>query len=439
MFDTQQPPIARRRLLGALALAAAALVAACGGGGGDDVATVEDEFTFIDTAGRLALADHDQAMVHLHDLDSGALAGSFPVAGPAATLYASPGGRYAVALQRPQDRVQFVDGGIWQEDHGEHLHDYKEAGRLMPFSITGPQPTHYDVQHGRQAAVFMDGRANVMPVQNASVQLFTDASVAAGRLEASLDLPIAIHGLAEPLDDTLLAAHRADDAGDTLPTHLQRFDRSGAGYVAGPLVQTRCDGMHGSYTSGRITAAGCLDGLLVVKHTATGLEDTRVATASRVGTVAGHPKLPGHFIGISNVGTGATATTRFYAVDGAAGTSVEMAPTGWTPAQVRRAHGFDRSGQKFFILDNLGTLHVMQRQDNAWVTAAQLPTVIASPAAGTGVPLTSFAANGARDEIYLSDPVTQQIVVVDSSALTVQQRIPVGMKVSSMTWLGIAR
>lgn len=42
----------------------------------------------------------------------------------------SPRGRCAVLMQRTQDRVQSVDGGIWQEKHGDHLDDVKQAARL---------------------------------------------------------------------------------------------------------------------------------------------------------------------------------------------------------------------------------------------------------------------------------------------------------------------
>ena len=83
---------------------------------------------------------------------------NIPLANPPSAVYASPGRRYALAFQRPQDTVQIADAGIWQEDHGDHLHDYKAAPKLLSFRITGPQPTHYDDRAG-QASIFMDGRA----------------------------------------------------------------------------------------------------------------------------------------------------------------------------------------------------------------------------------------------------------------------------------------
>ncbi|MCS7101726.1 MAG: hypothetical protein NZL99_08535, partial [Burkholderiaceae bacterium] len=77
---------------------------------------------FIDTAGRLALAEFAAATLRILDLDSGTIEASYTMDNPPSAVYASPGGRYAVVVQRTQDRVQFVDGGIWQEDHGDHLH-----------------------------------------------------------------------------------------------------------------------------------------------------------------------------------------------------------------------------------------------------------------------------------------------------------------------------
>jgi hypothetical protein len=354
-------------------------------------------------------------------------------------LYASPGGRYAVAVQRTQDLVQFVDGGIWQEDHVDHLHDYKEASKLMTFKLTGSKPTHYDVQEGKQAAFFMDGNATATPVQNAGVRLITESSIASGQVVASMDLSVPIHGLGEPVDNKLLTVSRAADAPDTLPTHLNLYQRSGSGYTLDRQLTTRCDGMHGSYSSGSYTVAGCLDGVLLVKHTSsTAVTDQKVTTPLRVGTLAGHPKLPGQFIGIASEGVApAPVTTRFYAINGDAASSTELTPTGWTTGTVRRAHGFDRSGTRFYILDNAGTLIVFQRQGNAWVNAARISGAV--PVMPTASHWPVITANGARDEIYITDPAGQKLVVLNSSTNAITARRDLGYVPSNAVWLGIKR
>ncbi|MDP3083432.1 MAG: hypothetical protein Q8N44_07040 [Rubrivivax sp.] len=430
--------IRRRRWL-LSGLASVCMLAACGGGV-EREAEHEHENIAIDSAGRLAVAEMNAATLRIHDLDSGAVDASHVMQGAPSAVYASPGGRYAVVLQRTQDRVQFVDGGIWQEDHGNHLHDYKQASRLLSFALNGAAPTHYDVQAGVQAAVFMDGNASATPVHNAGVRLFTDASIGAASTVASLELSLPIHGLAEPVGDKLLAVARAGDAPNTLPTHLALYRRSGSGYTFVRELPTRCDGMHGSFSSGSSTLTGCMGGMLLVRHpTATTVSDGQLlSTALRVGTIAGHPRLPDRFIGIATEGVApAPVTTRFYAVDGVAATVGEFTPEGWATGRVRRAHGFDRSGQRFFIVDDQGTLIVAQRQGGTWASLARVTAAI--PTMPTAAPWPAIAANGAKDQVYITDPVARQLIVVNSSTGAVVTRRDLGYTPSAMAWLGITR
>lgn len=426
----------------ALSLLAAALLAACGGGVDEPEKDDKHDSVTIATAGRLALAEQGSKTLRLHDLDSAtaAVEASYTLEHEPAALYTSPRGRYALVVQRMQDQVQILDGGIWQEDHGDHLHDYKQGSRALAWKITGPRPTHYDVQAGKQAAFFMDGNATASPVQNAGVRLFTEASIAAGALVASTDLAAPIHGLGEPVDDKLLLVSRAADAPDTLPTHLNLHLRNGSGYSLVRQVATRCNGMHGSFSSGAYTVAGCLDGMLLVQHTGTTTVDDgrKLSTPLRVGTIAGHPRLPGQFIGIATEGAApAPVTTRFYAVDGERARVSDFVPEGWSTGRVRRAHGFDRSGQRFFVLDDQGSLVVSERRNGAWAPLARVSGAI--PRMPTAAPWPVLVANGAVDELYLSDPVAKQLVVLDSKTGAVKARRDLGYVPTVITWLGINR
>jgi len=421
---------------------AAALLTACGGG--DGAGDHGDEDIVIDTAGRLVVTESGANTVRIHDLDSPTFAveATYTLDHPPSAVYASPQGRYALLFQRLQNQVQFVDGGIWQEDHGIHLHDYKQSSRLLSWRLEGPRPTHYDVQHGTQAAVFMDGNATAIPPQNAAARLLSDSSIGAGTAMASLDLSVPIHGLAEPMNNKLLTVSRADDAPDTLPTHLHLYVRSGATYTSVGELPTRCNGMHGSFSSGSHTIVGCLDGMLLVRHTgAASVDDgVKLGTTLRVGTIAGHPRLPDRFIGIATEGAApGPVTTRFYAVDatGSAPAVAALEPQGWEVGRVSRAHGFDRSGQRFYLLDDQGTLTVMQWQTGGWVTAARVPGVIPSMPAAS--PWPSIIANGARDVVYLTDPQAKQLVVVAADTGAVLQRLNLGFAPSGAAWLGIVR
>jgi len=418
------------RPFAAASLCLTLLLAACGGGGGSAPPPSGHQDTAIDTAGRLALAEDAAPTLRWLDLDTGNAGPSMALANPASAVYASPGGRYALAFQRTQDLVQVADGGIWQEDHGDHLHDYKQAGAMTAMRISGPQPTHYDDRAG-QAAVFMDGRAATGEVSSAL--LLTDASIARGTVVASLTLGTAMHGLAEPQGDNLVVSHRDPASTGASPTHAQVWKRQGAQYQLVQTLGTLCSSMHGSYTRGATTAIGCADGVLLVSAQGTGPASVLVATPSGVSTVAGHPQ-QARFIGIGNAGT--PSTTRFYDIDPVARTATAIAIPGWGEGRLRRAHGFDRSGRWFFALDDLGTLFVLERGSTGWTLRKSLP--LALPSMPAAAPFPAFAANGARDEVYLSDPVARQLVTVGTAQLDLK-RTTLDYKPAFIAWLGIAR
>ncbi len=421
-----------------LSLASVAMLAGCGGGGGGGDSDDHANAT-INTAGRIVVSENGANALRVHDLDSNGVEATYQLDHSPSGLYASPGGRYVVALQGSQNQVQFVDGGIWQEDHGDHRHDYKNASRLMTWKLAGTRPSHYDVQEGRQASIFFDGDAAANPVAPAGMRLITDASIAAGNAVAAMSLTAPIHGFAEPLDNKLLSVHRASDAPDTLPTNLNLYLRSGSTYTPQRLLTTRCDSMHGSYTSGAYTAVGCADGVLLVRHvSATDVTDRKIPTPIRGSTLIGHSRTPGQFIGYGNEGAApAPVTTRFYAINGDSAAATPIVPTGWVAGNMRRAHGLDRSGNRFYILDDRGTLIVMAREGNAWNTVTRIASAV--PSMPTAAPWPTITANGARDEIYITDPVARQLIVLNTQTSTVVARRDLGYVPSNALWMGISR
>lgn len=385
--------------------------------------------TRIETSGRLALSENGQPRLHVFELDSGSVEATHTLDNPASAVYTSPGQRHAVVLQNAGGVVQFVDGGLWQEDHGDHDHDYRQASSLRPWKLAGVRPSHFNAEAGAQGALFFDGLAPT----NASFQLVTDASIASGAVVAGTSLPVALHGLAIPRGSSVLVAH--PDAVSGLPTRLGVYARNGSGYLLSGTLPTPCDGMHGGAAAGDHTAVGCNDGVLLVHHAGVVLTDSKVATASRVSTVASHPALPGRFIGFSNSGT--PSTTRFHAIDGTAGTAAEITPPSWPAGTLRRAHGFDRSGQRFFVLDSTGALHMWTHGAAGWVTAPPVTGVIGTMP--TAAPFPALASSAAVNEVYLTDPVARELVTLDSTTLAVKSRRSLGFVPAHATWLGIAR
>ena len=417
------PPVLWRSLALSLSIA----LAACGGGGNSGDGG-HDKGETIDSAGRLAIAEDAATALRIYDLDNSSVVSSFALANPPSAVYASPGRRYALAFQRTQDVVQIADGGLWQEDHGDHLHDYRAAPKMLGLRINGPQPTHYD-DRTTQASIFMDGRDPAV----SSAVVFSDADLTAGRTGASVSFALPMHGFAEPNGNTLVASYRSP--GSTGPTQVEIYNRSGATYTFGRRLDTPCPGMHGSYPRGGTTVAGCSDGVLVVNPLASGTAaSAKIPTATGVSTIAGHPDLA-RVIGIGNAG--APSTTRLYEIDMAAGTATAIHIAGWADGRLRRAHGFDRDGRYFFVLDDLGTLHVLERGASGWATKKAIIGAIA--AMPTAAPFPAFVANEARDEVYLSDPAARQLVVVNTATQTVARRANLDFRPTYLAWLGIVR
>ena len=170
-----------RPVAASLILASATSLSACGGGGsGSDESHSDID---INTGGRLALFDAGASALKFLNLDDGQVLTSITLDGEPPRLYASPNLRYAVAVQRGDDRVSFVDGGLYTEDHGDHMHDYAEPPSLLSLTLNDHKPTHYTA--GESAGVvFFDGGS----AARSKVTVFSDASLGQDRLSPALIL-----------------------------------------------------------------------------------------------------------------------------------------------------------------------------------------------------------------------------------------------------------
>lgn len=410
-----------RTARGALVAAVVLTLSACGGSGGED----EHEHTHLDTAGRLALLRDASPTVAIYDLDSKAVAKTFDMANAPSGIYSSPDRRYALALQREQNLVQIIDGGIWQEDHVDHLHDYKQEPQQLGFTISGSMPTHYET-HDSLTAIFMDGLGSAG--QKAGVRVISEASLGKGALEASLDLPIDMHGTAEPRGDYLLTTYRAAGTADTLPSQVELYRRNGATYDFVTRFTEACPALHGSYSNDSHTVFGCGDGVLVVTQQGEAFSAKKIANPPglpagvRIGTIAGHHERE-NFVGIASPG-------HLFEIDPAAGTMTSIT---WADGRTRRAHTFDAEGENFLVLDDLGVAHVMDAARSFAIRSA-IPTVSSMPAAA---PFPAMAASGADDKVYVTDPAARSIAVVDLERLQIAERLPLDFSPTGITWLGI--
>ncbi|HBL86630.1 MAG TPA: hypothetical protein DD399_06625, partial [Alcanivorax sp.] len=228
---------------GAALLAASVLLAACNNDtGSTPLPGGEDEHDHgAETAGRLVFthADGSNSRVYVHDLESRSTLADFALVHPATAVHSSPEQRYAVIVQRDNDQVEFLDGGVYR--HDDHVDEGDPA--MLPFTLSGVRPTHYR-HHGEQAALFFDGDSASAALSQ--FHLFSDESLESGGTLAHQTLDTAHHGIAEPLDGVVLASQAA--ASGDAPDGISVFE------------------LHGDH-----------------------FDDAKIPVAERLATVVGHP------------------------------------------------------------------------------------------------------------------------------------------------------
>lgn len=387
-------------------------------------ASTEHTHDKVASAGRLILSAAGSNQVYVYDIQQQKQLASFDSKLPIQAIYSSPGQRYAVLIQRNDNKVSFVDGGLWQEDHGNHMHDYQQAAVLSSFQLNGPAPTHYEV-HSGQAAIFFDGAAS--PQQASAVQLLTDASIGNGKLSGSLNLPLNMHGTAEPRDKHLLTTFRPADASNTLPTQVEWYQLSGDSYVLKEKFAEQCPGLHGSFSNKDYSLFGCTDGVLVVEQKADQMVASKIANPAgmtgRIGTVTGHKNLS-TMIGFAGQDQ--------YLLDPVAKT---MTLINWRGASTatRTAYAMSGDGDYFVQLDNSGKL-IVQDVGAGYSTKGSLQLISKIDTANPPV----ISANLQNDDIFITDPANQQLQKVDLATMT-NSTLKLDFTPAKMSWVGIAK
>ena len=403
----------------ALALGAALLTAGCGGSSSDN----RHNHTPIDSTGRLAITEVNADTLRIMELSNTQVIGNFSMPHTPSALHASPDGRYAIVVQRTDDLVSFVDGGLWTEDHGDHMHDYQESPQHLNFTLTSHRPTHFQ-SYGHRAALFFDGSATG---GSARVQVLSDGGIGNSQVVATLDRNNDMHGAAQVVGELLFATYRDPAIIDTtLPAAVERHRQAGNGYTFEHRYTEPCERLHGSASNATYTAFGCVDGVLVIDRSTDGypaskmLNPGTVPEGARVGTLAGHPAVAS-FVGIagSSLFDINPATDRFELIE-------------WKEDGIRRAHGFDAHGENFLVLDNDGVLHLLDPSDN-FATRASV-TVLPNPPSEAPWPVITVAKGS--DRVYISDRMGNAIVEVDLDDAEVVRRIELAFSPAGVAWLG---
>lgn len=417
---SRQFPSRLRPMATSLLLVSAAMLTACGGssGSGD-----EREHTDIDTAGRLALFDTDASQLKVLDLDNSEVLASMAMDGEAPSLYASPGNRYAVAIQRGDDLVSFVDGGLYTEDHGDHMHDYAETPSMLSLTLNDHKPTHYSSGEA-EGVVFFDGGE----AASSKVTVFSDATLGSGATVASLPLDNNMHGVAKMIDGHLFVTYRDSSITDTtLPAAVERYHLDGSSFEFEERYSQACPRLHGAAANAHSLGFGCSDGVLAIDlheagYPATKLENPEgLAEGSRIGTLVANHDVE-ELVGV--------AGDRLFAIHPESPTEVyhelELGD-GVGPL----AQGFTTHGEVFYVLGGDGGLRLFNpAHDWELITIAEL---MDAPGDEDTLSVTTSAA---QERLFVLH--NQSVIEVDATDGDIVRTIDLGFTASAIAWLGLA-
>lgn len=166
-------------------------------------------------------------------------------------ILAGPDGRHLYLLQRDAGAVAVLDSGLRREDHGDHAAAaFEEAASLLPVSVDGPEPIHFNLDDDK-VAIFFDG--------SGEARIWREADFVGGDTTPvkAISTSRPHHGVAVPLGDLTIVSVPGEGDG-SLPDGLAVVDADGS-----VLVEQACSGAHGEGHTGHYIAFGCLDGVAV--------------------------------------------------------------------------------------------------------------------------------------------------------------------------------
>jgi len=423
MFQqSHQRPFSLKPLAASLLMVSATMLSACGGSSDSDDS---HEHTEIDTEGRLALFDTDSSQLKVLDLDNSQVLAAMAIDGEVPSLYASPGYRYVVATQRGDNRVQFVDGGLYTEDHGDHLHDYAETPSLLSLTLSGNKPTHY-TRVGDQAVIFYDGG----DAASSKVEVISDAGLGAGHTDAVLELENAMHGVAELVGDQLFVTYRDASITDTtLPAAVERYHRDGNSFQFEHRYDETCPLLHGAGVSNRWVGFGCSDGLLVMDLNDSDYGATRLANpdalaeGSRFGTLSGHTSVAELV---------AVAGDQVFVVRPESASSVfTRLPLDEGVGLVTQ--GFADEGEVFYLLGDDGVLRLFDT-DDGWALEHSVRVTGAVAEDGESPAVT---VSESEDRIFVLDTADREVVEVDADDGVVLRTLDLDFAPAGLVWVGL--
>ncbi|ANE42449.1 PQQ-binding-like beta-propeller repeat protein [Deinococcus puniceus] len=349
-----------------------------------------------ETVSRLVVADATTNVLNVLNLTDGKTVGTFSTPGKLSGLYAGPGGQYAYAIHRNDDRVTVLHSGLSSIPHGDHDDLVQKAPHVLATLNVGQQPTHF-FAHDDRIVIFND--------KGGTVAIFGETLLGKTNDMQIVKVAQPDHGAPTVMGNVLLS-------GSLRLNRVDAYDLK-----SGQLLNTidGCPALHGEAILGDTSYFGCTDGVLAVTVKGNEITSSKLTNPAgtpegkRVGTVAAHAKSSTLY---GNFGTGLARWT-----------AQDSALTPITLPAVPLKFIFAADGQRLLVLTADGALHALDaRTGRVLQSAAGLvkPADAADKAAIR--PTMTLGQNAA----YLTSPTTGEVLEVALNTLTVTRRLVVG-------------
>lgn len=405
----------------------------------------ESEVTAELKQGRILITEKDSNKAYVYSLAQNKVIQNLDLTGQADALQTSPDGNYVIVLDRTNQGVNFYHSGLEIEDHGDHDHPYARDVTKMPLQLNYARPVHYQT-YGEQAGLFFDGLGAAgnpieNPAQAAGFALVTDTDIASGKLPYQ-KLNTNMHGTAEPRGNYVISTGRYDTVGSPLADTISVFERHSDHYHLNQTFDTKCQGLHGSGSVIDFSVFACSDGILSVKQVGDAFSTEKITypvslTNSQCANEDGSSSP-------ARIGSFATNHHHNYLVGTACGqpyridpVSKNIAPIVWTTNNSRRvvSYDFDAHGEHLMLLDDAGTLHLLDVTQNYKQVAALsvIPNGIKNYSHGGP----SLIVNPNTEMVYVMDSENKQIVKINPGAKKIESKMKLSFAPSQLAWFGV--
>ncbi|MDE3272076.1 hypothetical protein [Pseudoalteromonas sp. G4] len=372
--------------------------------------------------GRLAYSSPDSNEIHIFDLATKQVINSFPLTNTPSALYTSPNGRYVVAIQRNESLVEFIDGGIYLEEHGDHHDLHEDAPTTNTFELLDVKPTHY-VPVGEQALVFFDGDKDASA--DAGFAIISDESISETRIIAEHHYETYQHGTGQIRDNFVLATIRDVNSETSLPESIGLFEVHGDHFHQEQTFEHMCPDLHGSFQTEDYIAFACSDGVVKIK------QEGELFTSSKIANPTTMPQgvRIGKFIGseenntIIGLSRGGVFTVNLE--------TNEIAPFAWQSEGVTNYLAYSVSGDKeaVLVLDDAGFINVFDQHEQ-WQRTTRFQVINQIDEEKSA----KLIANRAHDISYLVYGNT--VYQINFENQSVNELITVEQGITNLTWLG---